>query len=83
MAGGHALTGAERSMLLPRQAAGLIAVTTLLILEAMNPGPLWERAGQFAVDRRRGRSDCVGIHQASEIPAARAATNIPAFAAIP
>ena len=34
MAGGYALTGAERSMLLPRQAAELIAVTTLLILEA-------------------------------------------------
>jgi hypothetical protein len=55
----------------------------LLIPEAMDPGPLRERADQLLVDRWRGRSDCDGVHQASEIPVARAVTNIPAFAAIP
>jgi len=65
------------------QALLLTPEALLLTPEAMDPGPLRERADQFLVDRWRGRSDCGGIHQASEIPAARVVTGIPACAAIP
>jgi hypothetical protein len=61
----------------------LILAALLLIPEATGPGPPRERADQLLVDRWRGRSDCSGVHQASEIPAARAVTNFPAIAAIP
>ena len=57
--------------------------TALLIPEAMDAGPLRECADQILVDRWRGRSDCGGVHQASEIPAARVVTTFPASAAIP
>jgi len=62
----------------------------LLIPQAMDPDPLRECADplrecadRLLVDRWRGRSDCGGVHQASEIPAARAVTSFPASAAIP
>jgi hypothetical protein len=77
------MTGRQAS---PRTEVGALPLTpqTLLLTpEAMDPGPLRERADQFLVDRWCGRSDCGGVHQASEVPAARAVTGIPACAAIP
>ena len=61
----------------------LIPAALLLIPEAVDPGPLRERADQLLVDRWRGRSDWGGVHQVPEIPAARAVTNFPVFATIP
>ncbi len=61
----------------------LIVQALPLVQEAMDPGSLRPRADQLLVDRWRSRSDCGGVHQASETPIARAVTNIPAFAAIP
>ena len=77
------MTGRQAS---PRTEVGALPLTPqalLLTPEATDPGPLRERADQFLVDRWRGPSDCGGVHQASEIPAARAVTGIPACAAIP
>ena len=80
VAGRQVSAGPEESALLALEP---IAATALLILKAMDPSPLREYADQFLVDRWPGRSDCGGVHQASEIPAARAVTRIPAFTAIP
>jgi len=43
-----------------------------LIQGATDPSPLRECADRLLAGRWRGRSDCGGVHQASEIPAARA-----------
>ena len=61
----------------------LIPLALLLILEATGPGPPSERAGKVVLDRRRGRSDCGDVHQASEDPAAQTVTMVPISAAIP
>ena len=65
------------------QVLQLIPTALLIIPETMDAGSLRECADQTPVDRRRGRSDCGDVHQASEIPAARVVTTFPASAAIP
>jgi hypothetical protein len=61
---------------------GLLGVGGRFIV-AIDAGPPRRRAGKLGTDRWRGRSDCGGVHEASENPAAQAATLVPVSAGIP